>query len=331
MRSACEKFLAALFAEYPAGTYVELRLRTASGMARAFYGVDRLDDVAAAINRHAEQTDVYVGVLARRRQASGHKDVVQHAHVVWVDCDTAESVAALADFSPEPAIIVASGSGANCHAYWLLNEPVSIRAIEMANRRLAHRLGGDEVCTDAARILRPPSLNHKHDPPQPVRLLRCETSHKHRLDELGSAVDDVATAGRNGRARESTRNADDPLLAIEPSRYIEELAGIAVPRHRKVPCPFHDDGTPSLHVYDDPQRGWYCFGCGRGGSIYDFAALLWLTGQSSGGRSGWKLRGREFLWVHERLVEIFLSKRGQDELTSVHGATDSALTRPLSR
>jgi len=30
-----------------------------------------------------------------------------------------------------------------------------------------------------------------------------------------------------------------------------------------------------LHVYADPQRGWYCFGCARGGSIYDLAALLW--------------------------------------------------------
>jgi len=30
-----------------------------------------------------------------------------------------------------------------------------------------------------------------------------------------------------------------------------------------------------LHVYDEPARGWYCFGCGHGGSIFDLAALLW--------------------------------------------------------
>jgi hypothetical protein len=30
---------------------------------------------------------------------------------------------------------------------------------------------------------------------------------------------------------------------------------------------------PSLHVYDTPARGWYCFGrCRRGGTIYDLAA-----------------------------------------------------------
>lgn len=30
-------------------------------------------------------------------------------------------------------------------------------------------------------------------------------------------------------------------------------------------CPFHHEDTPSLTVYP-PGRGWYCFGCGMGGS-----------------------------------------------------------------
>jgi len=30
------------------------------------------------------------------------------------------------------------------------------------------------------------------------------------------------------------------------------------------PCPFHDDGTPSLAVTPDNGR-WHCFGCGKGG------------------------------------------------------------------
>ena len=68
----------------------------------------------------------------------------------------------------------------------------------------------------------------------------------------------------------------------------------------------HDDRTPSLHVYEDAARGWYCFGCGRGGSIYDLAALLWLTGQPR----DQKLRGRDFLLVRQRLAEMFLDKRG---------------------
>lgn len=35
-------------------------------------------------------------------------------------------------------------------------------------------------------------------------------------------------------------------------------------------CPFHDDEeTPSLHVYTS-TNSWYCFGCQRGSSVFDF-------------------------------------------------------------
>ena len=38
-------------------------------------------------------------------------------------------------------------------------------------------------------------------------------------------------------------------------------------------CPLHGEKTPSLKLYED--GGWYCFGCGRGGSSIDFAAALY--------------------------------------------------------
>ena len=40
--------------------------------------------------------------------------------------------------------------------------------------------------------------------------------------------------------------------------------------------------TPSLHVYRDAERGWYCYGCQQGGSVHDFAAQL---------RSCWPVNG----------------------------------------
>lgn len=43
-------------------------------------------------------------------------------------------------------------------------------------------------------------------------------------------------------------------------------------------CPFHADGTPSLHIYSAQNR-FHCFGCGAGGSVIDFEALR--TGDSS--------------------------------------------------
>ncbi len=59
-------------------------------------------------------------------------------------------------------------------------------------------------------------------------------------------------------------------------------------RAGKVRCPFHDDESPSLHAYRDPQRGWCCFGCktqdGKplGGDIYTFASLLFGIPASGG-------------------------------------------------
>lgn len=39
-------------------------------------------------------------------------------------------------------------------------------------------------------------------------------------------------------------------------------------------CPFHQgDHTASLKVYPG-ERGWHCFGCGRGGSVIDFVMEL---------------------------------------------------------
>jgi CHC2 zinc finger len=80
---------------------------------------------------------------------------------------------------------------------------------------------------------------------------------------------------------------------IDAAVYVEQLARLPVPTHRKVECPFHDDRTPSLHLYRDPARGWYCYGCGRGGSIYDFAALLWHR----------ETRGADFMRLRNDLLE----------------------------
>lgn len=59
----------------------------------------------------------------------------------------------------------------------------------------------------------------------------------------------------------------------------EFLAGVGVHVDRcgKAKCPFHGEKTASLKVYEDPKRGWYCFGCGAGGSVIDLAMLWYGT------------------------------------------------------
>ena len=91
--------------------------------------------------------------------------------------------------------------------------------------------------------------------------------------------------------------SSDPLLALAPRLYVERLLSEPVGRSGKVHCPFHADDTPSLHVYQEPGRGWYCFGCGRGGSVYDLAALLW-------GRTD--TRGSAFVALRDELRELLL-------------------------
>lgn len=69
----------------------------------------------------------------------------------------------------------------------------------------------------------------------------------------------------------------DVLDEIAPPDYVEALTGVDVPRHGMIHCPLpgHDERTPSFKAYETPERGWYCFGCCRGGSIYDLGAALW--------------------------------------------------------
>jgi hypothetical protein len=54
-------------------------------------------------------------------------------------------------------------------------------------------------------------------------------------------------------------------------------------------------GTPGhLHAYrllDRPGQGWFCCGCGRGGTVFDFAAELW----------GLATRGEQFVLLRARL------------------------------
>jgi hypothetical protein len=268
------RFLDALYGRSRPQLLVELRVRADVGMAQRFLPVDRLDAVELLVRELTPQTDVYIGVLPRWRAGGTRRDVAAGGGVVWADCDGDEAVETLAHFRAAPSVLVQSGSGENRHAYWLLERQVSVADVERANRRLAFALGADGASADAARILRPPeSRNHKAVPPTRVRLERCEPDQRHALHQVVCGLPEPPIE-RRSRGRRSTSGAD-PLLDVDPAFYVQRLTGHVVGRSRKVRCPLHDDRVPSLHVYPDPERGWYCFGCRRGGSVYDLAALLW--------------------------------------------------------
>lgn len=293
-----EHFLEALFGAAPSRSLLELRWRTKNGMCRAFHLADALDDVASAVKVLGRTTDVYIGVLPRTRRGGGRDDLVPFAHVLWADCDTPHAAASLRRFKPPPSMVVRSGSGSNRHAYWLLARSASVDSIERANSRLADALGADIACAEPARILRPPSLNHKHDPPTPVRLESCDVAACHQLEDVMRHLPATAHDYLPRRSRHSPRTTADPLLALSPTLYVEHFTAVRVPRDGKIACPFHVDATPSLHVYREPWRGWYCYGCRRGGSIYDFAGLFW----------GYETRGAAYAELRARLSFEFEAK-----------------------
>jgi hypothetical protein len=293
------RFLAALAGEANRGDLIELRYRLDNGqrMGQIFDRPDRLRGLATRAIALGRRTDVYVGCAPRTRRHGG-RDAVERAFVLWADCDGHDAVAALAAFEPAPPVLIASGTGSNCHAYWPLRSPLRRDEVERANRRLAHALGADPASADAARILRiPDTLSWKHDPPTPVDAIRLDTDRRLNAADVFGALPDPPAPGRvTFPPPAAAARGDDPLLAIAPEVYVRRLLGVDVPRHRKVPCPLHEDRHASLHVYETAARGWYCFGaCRRGGTIYDLAAPLY----------GYTARGEDFLRLRAELRRLF--------------------------
>jgi hypothetical protein len=296
---ATRRYVDALFEAGPEGALIEVRFRVASGMRQGFFLTGASPAVVDTVLALAPRTDVFVGVLLRARRRGRLEDLVDRGGVLWVDCDTPASAAALRSFEPRPSMVVGSGSGEHRHAYWFLTEPVDLARLERLNRRLALALGADAgVVTRPHTILRPPgSLNWKRRPPTPVRLLVVHEGDRISADALERQLpreqrveSNVPTPG----PRVPVSSATDELQSVPPRVYFERLTGLRVGRSGKVCCPFHEDRTPSLHVYEEPGRGWYCFGCGRGGSIYDLASLVWQRGT----------RGREFIQLRRELEEL---------------------------
>ena len=260
-----------------AGGHIDIRYTIGQdgAMAMRFVRAHQLDTATDLIASLAKRTDTYTGVLLRARR-SGSRPAVSSSHLVFIEIDSPNAGERLERFEHQPTLTVASGTPGHLHAYWRLHNPVTVDELEAANRRLAHHLGGDLACVDAARILRPAgTLNYKHTPPAAVELLSLQPDHRYDLLELVAGLPDPPgkpPAPTTPRQLDRT-GLDRQLLAIPAEDYVRQLAGLRPTRARKVRCPFHDDHTPSLHL--DADGTWACFGCRRGGTIYDFAAHLW--------------------------------------------------------
>jgi hypothetical protein len=292
MRHPLDDYLAVITGRGEARGFLEVRYRHGALMRSRFYPQHRLGALRRLVLKRGRQADVYVGCAIRWRER-GDRQSVSESWTLWAEMDGPEARAALREFSPQPSLIIRSGTPGNVHAYWALAKPVGPNTLEDANRRLAVQLGADLVCCDAARILRPPgTFNFKWGARLPVSQLGDLQT---KPFALGDVVDHLPSVPVPSLARGARGPVADELLAISPTEYVAVLTGQRVGRDGKVSCPFHTDRTPSLHAYPTPERGWYCFGCGRGGTIYDLAGALWQR----------NTRGPEFVELRRLLEERF--------------------------
>lgn len=74
--------------------------------------------------------------------------------------------------------------------------------------------------------------------------------------------------------RNSHSDLADQIKAVVSMRAVADRYGLEVSRGGFIACPFHTERTPSLKLYNEPGRGFYCYGCGAGGSVIDFAMRL---------------------------------------------------------
>jgi hypothetical protein len=132
------------------------------------------------------------------------------------------------------------------------------------------------------------------------------------------------------RPRRGPRGADDRASSRAPTKcsptpiatLVSARAAVSwrplLPRALRVPdgggmvrCPLpdHDDAYASCQVFADTEQGWWCFGCSRGGRIYDLASLM--AGGAWRRELAARRSGRYVSWWRRRSADAGCQRVGQ--------------------
>ena len=254
---------------------------------------ERIVELVAA-GRSARK-EVCLGAVLRTAP-KGTREAAGDSHLLWLDIDKPGELHRLWAWPSPPHLVVSSGRGV--HAFWRLAQalparPLQREYVERANLRLSYQLAGDIQVRHRNCLLRAPgSINHKNGkwchvlfadlqrPQYDVRTLIGPLPEP-PVEFLGRPPKRRAPGRAPGRARPFAAHLhdEDPARGIPPRDYFRVLASRDPCEYRFLQCPnpAHKGGqerTPSCEVYDTPEEGWYCWGCGAGGSIYDLAAVM---------------------------------------------------------
>lgn len=273
MKSVAATMLATLFANATKGEFINLRrIHPDKPAVEEFILASDIDAAATWASDRRAAGNVYVGVLPRARRAGG-RDAISSGCAVWVDCDSLDSVQALAEFPLEPSIVVLSGTDENRHAYWLLAEATDPATIERLNKRLASSLGSDLVVHNAAHLLRVPgTLNHKHEPPTEVNLHACSGA-RYTVAEVEAAVADE----NHGMAVGTPADPQPFAGNSSTERVLARLEDVRAAANGWVAlCPAHDDHRPSLSIAEG-DAGRCVVHCFAGCSVDAIVQAIGLT------------------------------------------------------
>jgi hypothetical protein len=318
----------AAWLEIPRGPRIDGELRVARWPRENFHDPADHAAILAHVERHAHRgQELFCGIVPKS-EPEPRKEAAAAGRVVWVDIDrkspadppTLEQIERLLDpdageittdalvaaarlltLPARPHLVVFSGSG-GAHGYWRIEQTLAADWIERANVRLIHHLGdgADYASFDRNRFMRlPGSRNFKSGRYCQVIYADLTSRAYDVRDLVGDLPDPPADDPRAPKrirrqhTAPSRRRAaiDDPVDRWSPREYFAALCGVAeTDRDGKARCPLpdHDDPRASLWIGDTPEAGWFCFGCSRGGRIFDLASLL------IGGPWGADLRGDAF-------------------------------------
>jgi hypothetical protein len=318
----------ASWVEVPRGARIDGDLRVARWPRDNFHDPADHAAILAHVDRHASRgQELFCGIVPKT-EPQPRKEAAQAGRVVWVDIDrkspapppTLEQIERLLDpdigevgtdalvaaarllaLPSRPHLVALSGSG-GAHGYWRIEQTLAADWIERANVRLIHHLGdgADYASFDRNRFMRVPGTrNFKSG--RFCQIVHADlTSRAYDVRELVGGLPeppaDDPRAPKRIRRRQmppSRRRImiDDPVDRWTPREYFAALCGVTEYNHAgKAPCPLadHADPRPSCWVGETVEAGWFCYGCNRGGRIFDLASLL------IGGPWGVDLRGEAF-------------------------------------